>query len=72
MSYFNYSSQASAQVSHHPSSHNYIPQLFLKMGTFGDSLMVQWLGLHSFTAEGTGSIPGRGTKILQAAQRGQK
>ena len=28
--------------------------------------MVQWLGLHAFTAEGMGSIPGRGTKILQA------
>ena len=28
--------------------------------------MVQWLGLPAFTAEGLGSIPGRGTKILQA------
>ena len=39
---------------------------------FGTSLVVQWLGLHTFTAEGTGSIPGQGTKIPQAAQRSQK
>ena len=32
---------------------------------------VQWLGLCAFTAEGLGSIPGRGTKIPQAARRGQ-
>lgn len=30
--------------------------------------MVQWLGLGAFTAMGLGSIPGRGTKILQASQ----
>ena len=29
----------------------------------GNSLVVQWLGLCVFTAEGTGSIPGWGTKI---------
>ena len=28
--------------------------------------MVQWLGFCAFTAEGAGSIPGRGTKIPQA------
>ena len=28
--------------------------------------MVQWLGLCASTAGGTGSIPGRGTKILNA------
>ena len=33
--------------------------------------MVQWLGLCAFTAEGPGSIPGRGTKIPQAGQCGQ-
>ena len=27
---------------------------------------VQWLRLHVFTAEGTGSIPGQGTKISRA------
>ena len=34
--------------------------------------MVQWLGLHIFTAEGTGPIPGRGTEIPQAARCSQK
>ena len=32
----------------------------------GNSLAVQWLGLHALTAEGLGSIPGQGTKIPQA------
>ena len=36
-----------------------------------NSLAVQWLGLGSFTVEGPGSIPVRGTKIPQAAQRSQ-
>ena len=31
-----------------------------------NSLMVQWLGLHAFTAEGIRSIPGEGTEIPQA------
>ena len=35
----------------------------------GNSLAVQWLGLGAFTAEGTGSIPGWGTKKLQAVVR---
>ena len=34
-------------------------------------LVVQWLGLRAFTAVGWDSIPGRGTKIPQAAQNGQ-
>ena len=38
----------------------------------GTSLAVQWLGLHASTAGGPGSIPGLGTKILPAPQRGQK
>ena len=33
---------------------------------FRNSLADQWLGLCAVTAEGTGSIPGRGTKIPQA------
>ena len=33
----------------------------------GTSLVVQWLGLGGLKAEGPGSIPGRGTKIPQAA-----
>ena len=36
------------------------------------SLAVQRLGLHGPTAEAMGSIPGRGTNIPHAAQRGQK
>ena len=32
----------------------------------GNSLVVQWLGLCAFTVKGVGSIPGRGTTILQA------
>ena len=35
---------------------------------WGNSLAVQRLGLCALTAEGLGSIPGRGTKILQAAR----
>ena len=34
------------------------------------SLAVQWLGLHTFTAKGVGSVPGQGTKIPQAAWQG--
>ena len=34
--------------------------------------MVQWLGLRALTAEGPGSIPGRGTKIPQAVWCSQK
>ena len=33
--------------------------------------MVQWLGLYTITAEGTGSIPGQGTKIPLDTQYGQ-
>ena len=36
--------------------------------TGGNSLAVQWLGLSTFTAKDTGSIPGQG----QAAQCSQK
>ena len=34
--------------------------------------MVQGLGLHASTTEGTGLIPGLGTKILHASRRSQK
>ena len=37
----------------------------------GNSLTVQWLGLRASIAGGTGSIPGQGTKIPQAVQRGK-
>ena len=43
-----------------------------KIGAQENSLAVQWLGLGAFSAVAPGSIPGQGTKILQAAQRGQK
>ena len=36
-----------------------------------NSLVVQWLGLRAFTAKGLDSIPGSGTKILQATWCGQ-
>ena len=35
----------------------------------GRSLVVQWLGLCTFTTEGAGLIPGQGTKIPQATWR---
>ena len=35
-------------------------------------MAVQRLGLHPSTAWGTGSIPGRGTKVLRAARHSQK
>ena len=38
----------------------------------GDSLAVQCLELCALTAEGPGSIPGGGTKILEATWHGQK
>ena len=39
---------------------------------YGNSLAVQWLGLHSFHCRGPGSTLGQGTKILKAMQCGQK
>ena len=42
------------------------------MVEFGAFLAIQWLGLCAFTAEDLGSVPSRGTKILQAAWRDQK
>ena len=38
----------------------------------GNFLVVQWLGLHGFTAEGLSLIPGQGTKTPQTACSGQK
>ena len=38
----------------------------------GTSLAVQCLGLRTSTAGGMGLIPGRGTEIPRAMQRGQK
>ena len=41
------------------------------LAAFGNSLAIQWLGLHAFAAGGMGSIPGWGTKILQVQQHGK-
>ena len=41
-------------------------QALFKISYLRNSLVVQRLGLCAFTAEGTGSIPGQGTKIPQA------
>ena len=38
----------------------------------GNSLAVQWLGLHAFTAKNLGSVPGQETKIPYAAWCSQK
>ena len=40
----------------------------IKLPFEGNCLTVQWLGLHSSTAGGPGSIPGQGTKIPQATR----
>ena len=37
-----------------------------------DSWEPQWLGLCAFTAKDPDSLPGQGTKILQARRRSQK
>ena len=37
-----------------------------------NSLMGQWLGFHISIAEGAGSIPSQGTKILQVTRWDQK
>ena len=44
----------------------------VKNNSPGNSLAVQWLRLHAFTAEGLGLIRGRGTKIPQATWHGPK
>ena len=43
-----------------------------KLGRGRSFLVVQWLGLGTFTAVARGSIPGQGTKISQATRHGQK
>ena len=40
--------------------------------TPGNSLAVQWLRSHAFTAEGPGSIPGGRTKIPQVPRHSQE
>ena len=38
----------------------------------GNFLAVQWLGLHTFTAEGPSSVPGQGTKLCSVAKKKKK
>ena len=45
---------------------------YFKKSPPGNSLAVQWLRLHIFTAEGPGSTPGQGTTVPQAVRCGQK
>ena len=49
----------------------YLKTLFKNL-KLRNSLVVQWLVLHSFTAKGLSSIPGQGTKIPHAVWQGQK
>ena len=42
--------------------------LLTRTDYLGTSLVVQWLRLRASTLGGTGSIPGRGTKILHDVQ----
>ena len=44
---------------------------FIDYAKAGNSLVVQWLELQTFTAEGVGSVPDWGTKIPQAMQCSQ-
>ena len=47
----------------------YILCMYIYQGT---SLTFQWLRLHTFTAGGSGSIPGRGARIPPALWLGHK
>ena len=40
-----------------------------KDSLWGNSLVVQWLGLCAFTAKGTGSVPSQGTKTLASQSK---
>ena len=41
---------------------------FLKMIKLGNSMVVQWLGLHAVTVLGLSSIPGQETKVPEVAR----
>ena len=53
-------------------STSWAPFSIKKNITKENSLVVQWFGLCALTAKSPGSIPGQGTKILQATPLGQK
>ena len=42
---------------------------FSKMNEENSLVVVQWLGLHAFTAGGRGSVPCQETKILYATKK---
>ena len=48
-----------------------ISNLIMSFCAQGSSPAAQWLALCDFTAQGPGSIPDWGTKILQATQSSQ-
>ena len=52
--------------------HSYGRQDQNRKSQSGNSLVVQWLGRCALTAEGPGSVPGRGTKISQAVWPSKK
>ena len=49
-----------------------IVEIQVKTSMRGNSLVVQWLGLHVFTAKDMGSIPAWGTETPQAVQPKKK
>ena len=49
-----------------------IVQIYTLKTMSGNSLAVQWLGLHALMAKSLGSIPGQETKISRAVYRSQK
>ena len=53
-------------------SHSSMSISYIKSTITGTSLAVRWLGLRASTAGGTGSIPGRGTKIPHFMWHSQK
>ena len=55
-----------------PESKEYCCLRLVKKIIFGTSLVVQFLRPCASTAGDTGSIPGRGTRILYVKQCGQK
>ena len=44
---------------------------YFTLKTWGASLVVPWLRLCTFNSEAAGSVPGQGTRIPHAMQRGQ-
>ena len=44
-----------------------ISEMLIKTGQTGNSLVVQWLGLHASNAGGPGLIPGQGSRSYMHA-----